>query len=95
MAGIFGIGISALNAAQVGLATVEHNIANANTPGFNRQEVSLAARQAQYTGSGFCWTGSGCRRSQTCVQRVHRASGIAGTRTVSPAQHLLRANPAN
>lgn len=57
MAGIFGIGISALNAAQVGLATVEHNIANANTPGFNRQEVSLAARQAQFTGSGFVGQG--------------------------------------
>lgn len=54
---IFGIGISALNAAQVGVATTEHNIANANTPGFNRQEVSLAVRPAQLTGSGFVGQG--------------------------------------
>jgi flagellar hook-associated protein 1 len=54
---IYGISVSALNAAQVGLATTEHNIANANTPGFNRQEVSLAVRQAQFTGSGFVGQG--------------------------------------
>ena len=54
---IFSIGVSALNAAQVGLATTEHNIANANTPGFNRQEVIIAARQAQFTGSGFLGQG--------------------------------------
>ena len=58
MAGsIYNIGVSALNASQVSLATAEHNIANANTPGFNRQEVGLAVRQAQYTGSGFIGQG--------------------------------------
>lgn len=58
MAGsILGISVSALNAAQVGLATTEHNIANANTPGFNRQTVELAVRQAQFTGSGFIGQG--------------------------------------
>lgn len=54
---IFGISVSALNAAQVGLATTEHNIANANTPGFNRQEVQLAVRQAQFTGAGYIGQG--------------------------------------
>lgn len=58
MAGsILGISVSALNAAQVGLATTEHNIANANTPGFNRQTVELAVRPAQFTGSGFIGQG--------------------------------------
>lgn len=55
--GIFGSGVSALNAAQIGLSTTEHNIANANTPGFNRQEVVLGARLPQATGAGFIGQG--------------------------------------
>jgi flagellar hook-associated protein 1 FlgK len=31
--GIIGTGVSGLYAAQLGLQTTEHNIANANTPG--------------------------------------------------------------
>jgi len=55
--GIFGSGVSALNAAQMGLSTTEHNIANANTPGFNRQEVVLGTRLPQMTGVGFIGQG--------------------------------------
>ncbi|BBJ22474.1 flagellar hook-associated protein FlgK [Candidatus Nitrotoga sp. AM1P] len=55
--GIFGSGVSALNAAQIGLSTTEHNIANVNTPGFNRQEVVLGTRLAQATGAGFIGQG--------------------------------------
>ncbi len=55
--GIFGSGVSALNAAQIGLSTVEHNIANANTPGFNRQEIVQSARLPQETGAGFIGQG--------------------------------------
>lgn len=58
MAGdIFGISISALNAAQTGLATTEHNIANANTTGYSRQVAVAAARPAQNTGSGYIGQG--------------------------------------
>ncbi len=45
--GIFGIGKSAITAAQVGLSTTAHNIANAATPGFSRQTVIQGAAQAQ------------------------------------------------
>ncbi|RFC37832.1 MAG: flagellar hook-associated protein 1 FlgK [Candidatus Nitrotoga sp. SPKER] len=55
--GIFGSGVSALNAAQIGLLTTEHNIANVNTPGFNRQEVLLGSRLAQASGAGFIGQG--------------------------------------
>ncbi|CAH1195723.1 Flagellar hook-associated protein flgK [Candidatus Nitrotoga sp. BS] len=55
--GIFGSGVSALNAAQIGLSTVEHNIANANTPGFNRQVIVQNARLSQETGAGFIGQG--------------------------------------
>jgi flagellar hook-associated protein 1 len=63
----FGIGISALNTAQVGLATTQHNIANANTPGFNRQETLQVARQAQQTGSGFIGQGV----DVTSIKRIY------------------------
>jgi flagellar hook-associated protein 1 FlgK len=33
------IGLTALNAAQAGMVTTSHNIANASTPGYHRQEV--------------------------------------------------------
>jgi len=42
---IMDSGLSALFAAQAGLATTGHNISNANTPGYNRQLVSFAARR--------------------------------------------------
>ncbi|RFC39660.1 MAG: flagellar hook-associated protein 1 FlgK [Candidatus Nitrotoga sp. CP45] len=65
--GIFGSGVSALNAAQIGLSTTEHNIANANTPGFNRQEVVLATRFPQATGAGFIGQGV----DVTTVKRIY------------------------
>lgn len=64
---IFGISVSALNSAQFGLATTEHNIANANTPGFNRQEVVISARPAQRSGAGYLGQGA----DVTSVKRVY------------------------
>lgn len=65
--GIYGIGVSALNAAQVGLQTTGHNIANANTPGYTRQEVILATRQPQFTGAGYLGQGA----DVSTVRRVY------------------------
>lgn len=50
---IYGIGVSALNAAQAGIATTTHNIANASTPGFSRQETVQTAQQPQSMGAGY------------------------------------------
>lgn len=55
--GIMGISVSALGAAQVGLQTTGHNIANANTPGYSKQEVTQTTRHAQYTGAGYIGQG--------------------------------------
>ena len=55
--GVMAVSVSALSAAQVGLQTTGHNIANANTPGFSRQEAVLASRVPQYTGAGFIGQG--------------------------------------
>lgn len=54
-----------MNAAQIGLATTEHNIANASTPGFTRQQVTLAAATGYSNGVGFLGQGvdvSGVKR---------------------------------
>ena len=50
---IFGIGLSGLTAAQAGLATTGHNIANVNTPGYTRQQVLQSTRTPQFTGAGY------------------------------------------
>ncbi len=57
VSGVMGISISALNAAQVGLQTTGHNIANANTPGYSRQEVEMSSRKPQYSGAGYLGQG--------------------------------------
>jgi flagellar hook-associated protein 1 FlgK len=50
---IFEIGLTGLNAAQAGLNTTGHNIANAATAGFHRQNAIQSTQQPQQTGSGF------------------------------------------
>jgi len=54
---LFSSALSGVNAAQLGLATTEHNIANASTPGYTRQQIESSARFAQQTGSGFVGKG--------------------------------------
>ena len=47
------IGKTAMFANYAALQTVGNNIANANTPGYSRQETQLADAPGQFTGSGF------------------------------------------
>lgn len=47
-----GIGITGIRAAQLGLLATEHNIVNANTPGYSRQNTVQATNNAITTGSG-------------------------------------------
>ena len=54
---LFGIGISGLAAAQAGLVTTGHNIANANTPGFHRQQVLQSNTTPVFNGAGFIGQG--------------------------------------
>ncbi len=65
MMSISSIGVSGLNAAQVGLLTTSHNIANASTPGYNRQEIVQGVNPPLFTGAGFVGQG-------THVQTVKR-----------------------
>ncbi len=54
---IYTSALSGMNAALLGVSTAEHNIANASTPGFTRQEIILGARTAQSSGAGFIGQG--------------------------------------
>ncbi len=59
--------LSALFAAQAGMATTGHNIANANTPGYSRQDVIYAARRPDILPYGAIGRGveiQGIRRIQ-------------------------------
>ncbi len=56
--GIYSIGISGMNAAQLGLVTTEHNIANASTPGYNRQRIQQANNVPVMTGAGAVGQGT-------------------------------------
>ncbi|HEY5762410.1 MAG TPA: flagellar hook-associated protein FlgK [Rhodocyclaceae bacterium] len=61
------VGVTAINAAQLGLFTTEHNIANAATPGYNRQQTAQTTNTPTATGSGFI--GQGTRVST--INRVY------------------------
>ena len=50
---LLNIGSRALAAAQGSLATMSHNISNANTAGYSRQEAVLETAGGLFTGSGF------------------------------------------
>ncbi len=54
---LFEIGISGLNAAQANLRTASHNISNAATPGFTRQEAVQSTALSQLTEAGFVGNG--------------------------------------
>ncbi len=64
---ILGIGQSALAAAQAGLSTTGHNIANASTPGYSRQIVVQGSAGAQDTGVGYIGKGA----TVTDVRRIY------------------------
>jgi len=53
MSGLMSVGKTAMSASYAALQTTGNNIANANTPGYSRQEVQLADSPSQFTGAGF------------------------------------------
>jgi flagellar hook-associated protein 1 FlgK len=58
MASIYNIGVSALRVAQAGMSVTSHNIANANTPGYSRQEIVQGTQLSQNLGQGFVGSGA-------------------------------------
>ncbi len=54
---LYGLGLSALNTAQVNLMTTGHNINNAAVEGYNRQTVLQSTAGARATGAGYIGRG--------------------------------------
>ncbi len=84
---VLNIGKTALNAAQIGLSTTGHNIANASTEGYSRQEVVQTTAMAQNFGFGFVGQG-------TNVAQIKRAYSEILTQQVNNAQSNNSANSA-
>jgi flagellar hook-associated protein 1 len=63
--GIFNVALTGLNAAQVGILTTSHNIANASTDGYNRQQIIQSTNTPMFTGAGYIGQG-------TNVQTIRR-----------------------
>ncbi|MBM3115270.1 flagellar hook-associated protein FlgK [Jeongeupia naejangsanensis] len=76
---VFGIGVSGLNAANLGLTVTGHNIVNGGTPGYSRQNIVQSAPYPQLSGSGFI--GLGVR-----VDEIRRSYDQFLTRNVQTAQ---------
>jgi flagellar hook-associated protein FlgK len=58
MSDLLSIGSSGVSAYQRALATVSNNIANVNTDGYTRQDVSLTANQPRQIGNSYMGTGA-------------------------------------
>ncbi|HEX4884787.1 MAG TPA: flagellar hook-associated protein FlgK [Casimicrobiaceae bacterium] len=81
---IHSIGLSGLLAAQAGLATTGHNIANVNTPGFSRQETLQLPRFPLFNGGSFYGQGT----DVAAVRRVY--SDFLATQTLSSRTDAAR-----
>ncbi len=94
MAGLLGIGQSALMAAYAQLQTTGHNIANANTPGYSRQEAVFATAGGTYTGGGFLGMGVDLvtvqRRYDRFLTGELASSTAASAADTARAAHLER-----
>ena len=77
--GLLNVGVTGLNAAQVGLLTTSHNIANASTLGYNRQIIVQTTNTPQFTGSGFVGQG-------TNVETIRRVYNDFVTKQVLTAE---------
>lgn len=64
---VYSAGLTALNAAKLGIATTGHNIANVNTAGYRRQEIIQTTTSPVSTGSGFIGQGT----SVDTIRRVY------------------------
>lgn len=54
---LISLGLSGINAAQIGLATTGHNISNVNTAGYSRQDAVQVAAEPLFSGAGSLGNG--------------------------------------
>lgn len=85
---ILDIGVSGLLTAQNQLQTTSHNISNAYTPGFKRQEVMLSTNIPQSLGVGFIGRGV----QATTVQRIYSQFLVSQSLQVQTKSQSLDSN---
>ncbi|HAZ61910.1 MAG TPA: flagellar hook-associated protein FlgK [Gammaproteobacteria bacterium] len=90
MVALFETGVSALLASQRALATTGHNISNVNTPGFARQRVNLATREAQLDEGGFRGKGVQVASVDRLVDRFVTENLRTATTNAAQAGELSR-----
>ena len=81
------IGAKALTASYAALQTTGHNIANANTAGYSRQQTHLQTAGGESTGAGFFGRG-------VAVGTVARANDVFLTREAAATQSVAAADSA-
>lgn len=86
MASLLSIAQSGVQTAQAGLTTTGHNIANAATPGFSRQQVIQATAIGQNAGFGFL--GNGTQVAE--VKRVYNDFLASQVNTATTSQSALQ-----
>lgn len=96
MSNLYNLARSGLAAAQAGINTTGHNVANANTPGFSRQQVLVSSAGAQGGPSGY----SGMGVQVQTVRRIYdgfltnqlNQSTAAGTALATYSAQIDRVN---
>lgn len=89
MSGVFGIGLSGLQAAQAGLRVTSQNIANANTPGYVRAELQLT--NATVGGQGGVQIDGVRRAADQFLSRIAQQATGASAGAQARAEALDRA----
>jgi flagellar hook-associated protein 1 FlgK len=83
---VFGISVSALQAFQQAINVTSNNVANANTPGYDRERINLAAGVPQSNGSvsvgsGVVVTGISRAFSQAAANQLNTSQSTLGQLT--------------
>src|SRR5579864_2756498 len=75
---MLNIGVTGLNAAQLGISTTGNNIANVNTPGYSREALVQTTLPGQYTGSGYLGQGTDVES----IVRAYNSFAVAQARSL-------------
>ncbi|HWG71047.1 MAG TPA: flagellar hook-associated protein FlgK [Steroidobacteraceae bacterium] len=86
MSDVFGISVSALQAFQQAINVTSNNVANANTPGYDRERINLTAGAPQSNGSvsvgsGVVVTGISRAFSQAAANQLNTSQSTLGQLT--------------
>lgn len=87
--GMLSIGITGIHAAQLGVEATQHNIANANTPGYSRQYIQQSAGIPRLTGSGYFGSGATVDTVRRAYDKFLTAQTFAAQATASESATQL------